>query len=184
MTLYKIRQWEKIMAIVKAKVEDANGLADIAVKAWQYAYKGIIDQNYLDNMSIEKAVKSFRETVSNKDNKQIRIVYKSEDKVIGFAFGGLYNNKANLKGFYILPENHGEGIGKQLFIRFIEEVIKKGVNKMEVGVLSDNKLSKGIYVHFGGKLIRNRDFVRNDKIYKEDVYLYNDLKNILKKLKE
>ncbi|WP_274857053.1 hypothetical protein [Bacillus methanolicus] len=42
------------MIIRKAVGDDAAQIARVHVKSWQETYKGLIDQNYLDNLKIEK----------------------------------------------------------------------------------------------------------------------------------
>lgn len=53
------------LVIRKAKVEDLRGVAKIVVNGWQTAYKGIVDDEYLDNLSIDekyqKMLKNYKE---------------------------------------------------------------------------------------------------------------------------
>ena len=53
------------LVIRKAKVEDLRGVAQIVVNGWQTAYKGIVDDEYLDNLSIDekyqKMLKNYKE---------------------------------------------------------------------------------------------------------------------------
>ena len=39
--------------IRKAKVEDAKGIATIVATAWQETYRGIVNDEYLDNLTNE-----------------------------------------------------------------------------------------------------------------------------------
>ena len=42
--------------IRKATLNDINAISTIKVKGWQSAYKNIISDQYLDNMSIPKTI--------------------------------------------------------------------------------------------------------------------------------
>ena len=42
------------MIIRQAAKEDARQIADILVEDWKKAYRGIIDSDYLDSMSVEE----------------------------------------------------------------------------------------------------------------------------------
>lgn len=39
--------------IRNVKLEDLRQVSEIAIKGWQTAYRGIIDDDYLDNLSID-----------------------------------------------------------------------------------------------------------------------------------
>jgi len=42
------------MRIREASVEDASAIARVAVDTWKTAYRGIIDDNYLNSLSYEE----------------------------------------------------------------------------------------------------------------------------------
>ena len=54
---------EKII-IRNVKFEDLKSVADIATRGWQTAYRGIVDDDYLNNLSIEE-----KEYIKNNRNK-------------------------------------------------------------------------------------------------------------------
>ena len=51
--------------IRNVKKEDLRQVAEIAIRGWQTAYRGIIEDDYLDNLSIEdnykKRLKDYKE---------------------------------------------------------------------------------------------------------------------------
>ena len=47
--------------------EDVLGAAEIRVNGWKSAYKGIVDDEHLDSLSIEEQTKKFEKSV-NSDN--------------------------------------------------------------------------------------------------------------------
>lgn len=49
------------MKIREASVEDAPAIARVTVDTWKTAYRGIIDDNYLDNLTYEDREKGWRE---------------------------------------------------------------------------------------------------------------------------
>ena len=42
--------------IRNATIEDVERIADIKIEGWQTAYRGIIDDDFLDNMDREKEI--------------------------------------------------------------------------------------------------------------------------------
>ena len=77
------------MNIVIKKMEtdaEIKGKAYVHWKSWQEAYSGIVDQRYLDSLTLDKCEKiAFRRT----DNV---IIAKDGDSVIGFVGFGKYRN--------------------------------------------------------------------------------------------
>ena len=75
------------MNIVIKKMEtdaEIKGKAYVHWKSWQEAYSGIVDQRYLDSLTLDKCEKiAFRRT----DNV---IIAKDGDSVIGFVGFGKY----------------------------------------------------------------------------------------------
>ena len=65
---------------------EIKGKAYVHWKSWQEAYSGIVDQRYLDSLTLDKCEKiAFRRT----DNV---IIAKDGDSVIGFVGFGKYRN--------------------------------------------------------------------------------------------
>lgn len=77
--------------IRKATIKDIPAILTIKVKGWQTAYKGIIDDDYLNNMdinrTIEKNTKSF--------DRYPFVVAESNNEIIGFC-GFDYGNIEDL----------------------------------------------------------------------------------------
>lgn len=46
--------------IRKAKIEDSNNIAKLIIKGWQTAYKGLINQGFLDSMKEDEMSKDGR----------------------------------------------------------------------------------------------------------------------------
>lgn len=42
--------------IRNATIDDIEKIADIKIEGWQTAYRGIVEDNYLDNMDREKEI--------------------------------------------------------------------------------------------------------------------------------
>lgn len=132
--------------IREAKFEDAKDKGYVHYKSWQETYAGIINQEYLDKMSIEKCVKIAEEYLEN------NLVAELNGKLVGFLCYNScrdtdYENCAEIVAVYILKEYHKKGIGKML----MDEAIKKlsGYNKLILWVLDDNKNAIEFYKKYG-----------------------------------
>lgn len=114
--------------------DEIKGKAFVHWKSWQDAYKTIVDQNYLRNLTLEKC-----EKIAYKYPDNI-IVAKDGNKVVGFVgYGKCRNddlpNTGEIFAIYILEEYYGSGVGSAL--------MKAGLNELDypniaVWVLKDN----------------------------------------------
>ncbi len=133
--------------IKKMETEDEiNGKGYVHWKSWQESYKGIVNQEYLDNLTLDKCVASAHKWPNNV------LIAKDGDNVIGFLAYGECRNEDLIDAFevmaiYVLSEYYGCGIGFQL----MAEAIKKlnNHNKIVVWVLKDNKRAIRFYQRLG-----------------------------------
>ena len=128
--------------------DEIKGKAYVHWKSWQEAYAGIVDQNYLDSLTLEKC-----EAVACRWRENI-LVAKDGEKVVGFAGYGLYRGEEDeLKGagevfaIYVLSDYYGKGIGYRLMCEAVRRL--EGCPKIVVRVLRDNARAIGFYKRFG-----------------------------------
>ena len=139
------------------KIDDARAVAEIHTKSWQFAYKGIVPQDFLDaidtNKREEKWAKGFIDNPS-----LIRLVAKDDnDSILGFVCGLKCRDNnpqidSELWAIYVNPDKTQYGIGKSLFKSFTDELKNQGFSTMNVWVLEDNKIARSFYEKMGGKL--------------------------------
>ena len=78
--------------IRNATIEDVERIADIKIEGWQTAYRGIIDDDFLDNMDREKEIEKRRNNIDNGVN---IIVAELNKNVVGFCLYRNYNKNNN-----------------------------------------------------------------------------------------
>lgn len=136
------------MRIREARLEDALAIARVHIDAWRETYQGIIPDSYLAQLSYEKRTKQWEQTLVD----QRVYVVELEDEVVGFAQGGPNRRDARegeLYAIYVLRASQGQGLGKALFQRIIEDLAE--YEAMQVSVLRDNPACQ-FYERFGGQL--------------------------------
>lgn len=139
------------------KIEDSLAIATIHTLSWQHAYKGIMDQTFLDNISIEKREENWRLSIEKNDPKLIRLVACEDDKILGFICG-LENRyldllpscDSELWAIYVHPHFVGKNIGKKLMQKFKEELRLLGKKQFCIWVLKDNYNARIFYEKQGG----------------------------------
>lgn len=146
------------MRIREASVEDAPAIARLTVDTWKTAYRGIIDDNYLNNLTYEEREKGWREFPFHDS-----FVLAAEDEngnIIGFAAGGLQREdgseyKGELYAIYIYQEHQRKGIGQALFGLFVKKLAQTGVNSLMLWVLSESPYRK-FYEKLGGQIVESK----------------------------
>ncbi len=166
----------------EAKREDANKIAEVHIKSWRQAYKGIIHQSYLDNnLDVNERTKRWQENLSESKN-GIFLVF-DEEKLIGFSTVGKsrddnYSDYAELYAIYLDPDYFGKGAGKALFQISLEYALAQGFRKMFVNVLSENKIGRDFYERMGAVPVENseEEITIDGHSYSEMKYEWKELK--------
>ncbi|WP_312067279.1 GNAT family N-acetyltransferase [Exiguobacterium sp.] len=136
------------MRIREARLEDASAIARVHIDVWREMYQGIIPDSYLAQLSYAKRTKQWEQALVD----QRVYVVELEDEVVGFAQGGPNRRDARegeLYAIYVLRASQGQGLGKALFQRIIEDLAE--YEAMQVSVLRDNPACQ-FYERFGGQL--------------------------------
>ncbi len=67
--------------IRNATIKDIEKIADIKIEGWQTVYRGIVDDDFLDNMDRDKEIEKRR---NNRDNGVNIIVAELNNDIVGF----------------------------------------------------------------------------------------------------
>jgi len=109
--------------IREAVYADYKAIAKIHISAWQQAYRGLVPDDHLDNLSLEKGEMGWKRRLKEKLNKLTIVAVNEENVVLGYCCGG--DNRAEprvydgeLQAIYIHPDYWGLGIGKVMFKEF------------------------------------------------------------------
>jgi len=169
------------MVIRKVLVDEAYDYAVNHITCWQDAYKGIIPDDYLENMpaQLEKRTEWNRQTLSDPgdceylcvmyDDKMIgRLVYskcRDEDKA--------ETNTGEIHAIYLQASYWNKGYGKQMMDFAINELRNAGYQDAIVWVLEDNNRAKRFYEKYGFVLDGARKEIEIGKTLIEVRYVFN-----------
>ncbi len=167
--------------IREAKPEDAAQIAEVHIKSWRQAYKGVVHQSYLDNgLDINERTKRWREGLS--ESRKGTFLAFNGAALAGFATVGQsrddgYSEYGELYAIYLDPDYFGKGVGKALLHRSLEYAIAQGFKKMFVNVLTDNKMGRDFYERMGAVPIENseEELIIDGKPYLEMKYEWKEL---------
>jgi len=125
---------------------DIAGKGYVHFKSWQETYRGLIDDSYLDGMTLEKCVK-----IAHRWPDGI-LVAKDGDRVVGFVGYGAYRDDTmpdtgEICSLYLLEEYHNRGIGYGLMNAAVEEL--RDYPRVALWVLEGNDRAIRFYERYG-----------------------------------
>lgn len=157
-----------------AKEEDCNELSKLKHDVWNETYRGIYDDNKIDNFDYEKNSKKFLNIINNFDI-ELYVVEDSE-RLVGYMDCGIpirpykdYNQEIGL--LYLLKEYQRKGIGKELFNIAFNRIKENGYNEFFICCNKYNINAQEFYKKMGG-IIDETDEDNNDKSIPQIYYIY------------
>lgn len=155
-----------------ANSDDIKQIAVIKIRGWQQTYKGIVDSNYLKNMTLKSQIDNY----SNHYNLNNIIVAEEDNKIVGFCrfcFNQNSDIDCEIREIYVEPTLKRTGIGSMLF-DYTKSLLKsKGSKMLAVGVFSDNINARRFYEKMGGKISEDKTMVIVNEPYNITTYLWD-----------
>lgn len=147
--------------IRKATLEDAVGIATVHVVAWRETYRGMVPDEFLDNLSVQRRTAQWVNSLSDPENTYHRtFVAVVDGQIAGFSnYGYSVDTASDFRGelfaLYLLQSAQGRGIGGELIRAAVDGLREMNVDSMMVWVLKDNP-TRTFYEHFGGVYLREK----------------------------
>ena len=137
-------------AIRPATLGDADGIAEVHVAAWRWAYQGQVPDAYLDSLSVAERTEAWRSWVGEQAG--IRVwVADSGGRVVGFVVAGPSRDEdagastGELYGIYLEPARVASGLGRRLFETATVWLRASGFTQATLWVLASNERARGFY---------------------------------------
>ncbi len=170
--------------IREATAEDAAAIAHVHVASWRTTYRGIVDQHYIDQLSIAEFAARWETRLSSGDGPSKVLVACSPDgSVVGFASGDKTRDRSidfggELFAVYLLEEVQGHGLGRRLVHEIAADLLAQGHTSMCVYVLAENP-ARRFYEHLGAEFIRDEPHVVGGRSYPACWYGWRDLRALV-----
>lgn len=150
---------------------------------WQQTYPGIVNQNFLDNLSNTEQQRIELNNMTYNESIKDTLVLELDSKLIGFIRFGTtkdinYQETGEIFALYLLSNHKGKGYGKLLVQSAIKELTTMGYNNMIIGCISKNP-SNEFYKHIGGIKKSERPFTKTGDNLTENIYYFQDINNLL-----
>ena len=131
------------------------------VESWRSTYGGIIDQAFLDSMSIPEHELRFERIL--REQRHSHVVFVVDDPasgVVGFASGGRERDLdrtylGELYAIYLLDASRRLGWGRALVGAVAGWLAERSMRSMLVWVLRENQPARRFYERLGGVYVRD-----------------------------
>lgn len=162
--------------IRQAKLCDIESIAEIKVAGWQSVYTGIIDDEYLNSISVSEQIENIK-----KYSLENIFVAQSDNEILGFCRiynydKSVYEDKeidCEIREIYVKPDIKRMGIGSELFNYTFEHLKQKGKRKLYLGCFKENYNARKFYDKMGGIPCDEKDIEVGEKYYPVVSYVYN-----------
>lgn len=136
-----------------ATAADARAIVDVHVRSWQWAYRGLIPDEYLDRLptTIPRRTETWEAWLTNATGEQRTWLAEESECIVGFATTGPTRDTDALPGtgevsaIYLAPESAGRGIGKMLFAHAVDDLTRRGYEPATLWVLETNVRARRFY---------------------------------------
>ena len=158
------------ITIRNAEKEDVRQIAEICVEDWKKAYRGIIDSDFLDSMSVDQ-----RYGIEIKRYQDF-IVAADADTILGYAWLQVTDDETadcEIVALYVRYSCRKKGIGKLLLQEAVRRFRKLGRKRMIIWCLKENDESRGFYEKNGGKEFQTGSHNWGGREYGMISYLYD-----------
>jgi GNAT superfamily N-acetyltransferase len=176
------------VSIRLAVPDDANALGTMHVASWRETYAGILPDRMLSALSIDARAAAWATIMREPATEHSAVVYLAEQasSIIGFGACGAQRTE-NLRdqgydgefgAIYVLRAFQGQGIGACLLGKMSLDLLARGFSAGALWVLRDNSVARRFYEHRGGKVIAEKEDVRDSAVLVELAYGWPELKEL------
>lgn len=143
------------MIITKATIKDIPLIQSLTYKVWPDTYKAILTEEQISYMlDIMYSTSSLQQQM---EQGHTFLLVKDTDEFVAFASYAFYKTSVyKLHKIYALPNQQGNGIGKQIIQYISAEIKPVGIEYLQLNVNRHNK-AKGFYEKLGFTVIGEED---------------------------
>lgn len=141
------------MDLRHATLADADVIARIHVTAWRHAYRGILPDTLIDNLSAQRRAEDWRALIAD-DRTPVCVAVVDSD-VVGFAAIGMSTDDdaepdlGELQSLYVHPASAGTGVGTALEADARRLLAAQGCSEATLWVLEANETARAFYEAHG-----------------------------------
>jgi ribosomal protein S18 acetylase RimI-like enzyme len=150
---------------------DVQDLAELHVRCWQQAYFGIIDDGFLQSLSVEQRLAGWQRSLA--DEEVFKLAAYFQNAPIGFICSGPARETSHADGeiyaLYLDRQFHGRGIGFSLCNDATQNWRGRKGESLAVNVLAENHRARHFYERFGFATVGDAEWKSNSFTLPEKV---------------
>ena len=150
------------------------------VLSWQTTYKGLLPDEFLRNLTVERRAEQWRAALTiHQDTNHIFVAETDEDGIVGFVASGAQREgrkdyTAEILAIYLTKASQGRGLGRLLFEAAVADLRQRGHPSMMLWVMAANP-SRGFYERMGGLPIEEKDTELGGVMLKVVAYAWKEI---------
>jgi ribosomal protein S18 acetylase RimI-like enzyme len=166
-----------------ARVADAPQIAVVHVRSWQFAYRGLLPQAYLDELDPAQRVDQWERSLAEaNDGRNGVLVADAGGTLLGFVgYSPSRDGDADqarvgeIDAIYLLPSAWGKGVGRRLMDVALVRLAEAQFDQVTLWVLDSNARARRFYEAGGWladgaqKIEANRGFPITQVRYKKSL---------------
>ena len=140
-----------MIKIRNALIEDAENLTDCLISCWSTAYRGIVPDDFIDNMINERGnrIERWKNNITNPGEcEHFCVIF--DDNIIGWLT--IHKTDGEIWAIYLLAEFRGKGYGTFLMNFAIDKLRSIGHKAVCLWVFEDNEKARLFYEKTGFRL--------------------------------
>jgi ribosomal protein S18 acetylase RimI-like enzyme len=141
-----------------ARAEDAEPIGALHVRAWHWAYRGLMPERLLAAQDPQKRAEMWRGALTKAGTAQRIWLALAGDELVGFAASGPSRDEdaerdcGELYAIYIEERVVGSGVGKTLARKSLVDLASRGFTRATLWVLDSNERGRRFYEAGGWEL--------------------------------
>ena len=145
------------LEIRAGRPDDAEEIVDLHLRAWRWAYTGLIADRYIDHLwsAREERIERRRSGLAAPDPGRATWVAARDGRVVGFiSFGPTFDAdtpepRGEVYAVYLAPEVTRQGIGRRLMEHATADLRNRGFRQATLWCLATNDRGRAFYEALG-----------------------------------
>ncbi|HZE06041.1 MAG TPA: GNAT family N-acetyltransferase [Solirubrobacteraceae bacterium] len=140
----------------RARSDDASAIAEIHVRSWRAAYKGVLSDELLAGLSVKEREGSWDQVLAGNDHHWLNLIAENEHGPLGFCAvttpswdASPDEQLAEIGALYVDPGHWRQGVGSALLGAALEELRENAWREVVLWVLPENRRALDFYAGFG-----------------------------------
>lgn len=136
---------------------DLEAIATLHVQSWQSAYRGILPDGVLDQLTAQDRVRDWARWLATPDAHTYAAVERR--RLVGFArilpaegSPDVPPASGEISHLYVAPDSQRMGVGQALLTRSLEDIVARGLERAVLWVLEKNYRARAFYERAGFRL--------------------------------